>query len=216
MKLGKEAMEKLQAEITGRLSAGDELVVAGAVALRGTVLIAQKESELLRNYFSEGFLYHCVRLEEEYGITERTAKSTGKAHMEEIREMAGSAGASALYAMGEGGILSALWKMAEASQTGLTADLRRIPIRQETIEICEHFDLNPYYLLSEGAVLIGIPRGEALLQEFQKMGVPSAVIGWTTHGNERILYSGENLRYLDRPQADEIYKMKWYTKIRQV
>ena len=46
--------------------------------------------------------------------------------------------------MGEGGFLSALWKMAEASQVGLEMDFSKVPIRQETIEICEIFDINPY------------------------------------------------------------------------
>lgn len=201
MKLGKEAMEALQAEITGLLSPGDELVAAGAVALKGTILLAQNEYEELRKYFSEGFLWNCLRLEKEYGI-----------YREEgiIETMAEKAGASALYAMGEGGVLSALWKMAEASQVGLWADLRRIPIRQETIEVCERFDLNPYYLLSEGALLIGIPSGESLVQEFLRMGIPAAVIGQTNKRHDRLLYSGENTRYLDRPARDEIYKRKWY------
>ena len=52
--------------------------------------------------------------------------------------------------MGEGGFLSALWKMAEASQVGLEMDFSKVPIRQETIEICEIFDINPYKLNSEG------------------------------------------------------------------
>lgn len=201
MKLGKEAMEALQAEITGLLSPGDELVVAGAVALKGTVLLAQNEYEELRKYFSEGFLWNCLRLEKEYGIYREEGM---------IEKMAEKAGASALYAMGEGGVLSALWKMAEASQAGLWADLRRIPIRQETIEVCERFDMNPYYLLSEGAILIGIPSGESLVQEFLRMGIPAAVIGQTNKGHDRLLYSGENARYLDRPARDEIYKRKWY------
>ena len=34
------------------------------------------------------------------------------------------------------------------SGVGLEIDLKKIPIRQETIEICEFFDLNPYKLLS--------------------------------------------------------------------
>ena len=37
------------------------------------------------------------------------------------------------------GFLSALWKMAEASEVGLEADFRKVPIRQETIEVCEIF-----------------------------------------------------------------------------
>lgn len=214
MKLGKEAMEKLQAEITGRLSAEDDLVVAGAVALKGTVLIAEQEYSLLRKRFSEGFLYSCRQLEE-YGIPKKSFPDAENTDVGEIWQMAQLAGASALYAMGEGGVLSALWKMAEASNVGLTVDLRRIPIRQETIEVCEYFELNPYYLLSGGALLVGIPKGEAFVQEVRKRGVPSAVIGRTNNGNDRILYSGENARYLDRPAADEIYKMKWYTNIRQ-
>ena len=52
MRLGKAAMEALQAEICGQLSPGNELVVAGAVALKGTALIAKERHEILREHFS--------------------------------------------------------------------------------------------------------------------------------------------------------------------
>lgn len=71
-------------------------------------------------------------------------------------------GADALYVLGTGGVLAGLWKMAEAGETGIQADLRKIPVRQETIEICERFDLNPYRLFSEGALLIGTQNGRSL------------------------------------------------------
>lgn len=202
MKLGKQALEALQGEITGLLAPGHELVVVGAVALEGTALLARKEYTELRTYFSEGFLCQCMNLRKDYGI-EEDAKSS------KVWQMAQKAGASALYALNEGGILSALWKMAEASGVGLLADLRRIPIRQETIEVCERFDLNPYYLLSHGALLLGIPSGENLVQEYRRLGLPASVIGQTNDGNDRLLYSGENTRYLDRPARDEIFKMGW-------
>ena len=82
--------------------------------------------------------------------------------------MAQEAGVSALYAMKEGGFLSALWKMAEASQVGLTVDFRKVPIRQETIEVCEIFDINPYRLESEGSVLLGIRGGQELVQKLRQ------------------------------------------------
>ncbi len=41
MRLGKAAMEALQAEISGLLTPGNELVVAGAIALYGTAQIAK-------------------------------------------------------------------------------------------------------------------------------------------------------------------------------
>ena len=65
------------------------------------------------------------------------------------------AGFSALYFTENGGILSGLWKMAEASGVGMDVDLRRIPIRQETIEVCERLDVDPYKLEAKGSVLIG-------------------------------------------------------------
>ena len=50
-----------------------------------------------------------------YGVGENPEESAAW-------ETAKKAGATALYAMGEGGFLSALWKMAEASQVGLEMD----------------------------------------------------------------------------------------------
>lgn len=197
-------MEALQAEITGCLTVGDELVIVGDVALLGTVLLAKKEYSHLRNYFSEGFVQDAVRCLQEYGVSAAFEEENSEAW-----KMAVQAGASALYAMKEGGVLSALWKMAEASQVGLRADLRKIPIRQETIEICERFDLNPYKMLSHGTLLVGIHGGEALVQAYQQMGIPAAIIGQTNGENDRLLYSGENTRYLERPAKDEIFRMSW-------
>ena len=137
MKLGKAAMEALQAEICGRLLPGNELVVAGAVALKGTALIAKEKNETLREHFSQRFLYDSENLQKDYGVGDTPEKSAAW-------KTAEKAGATALYAMGEGGFLSALWKMAEASQVGLEMDFTRIPVRQETIEICEIFDVNPF------------------------------------------------------------------------
>lgn len=197
MRLGKEAMEALQAEITGRLRAGDELVVAGAAALKGTALITEHRYNVLEKQFSQGFLKSAMSLYADYGVGEPAVESMAW-------KLAGEAGASARYAMGKGGFLSALWKMAEASQVGLRVDLRKVPIRQETIEICEVFDLNPYRLFSEGAILIGISSGAYLAEELKRMGLMAAVIGQTNEENDRLLYSGEHVRFLDRPGEDEI------------
>ena len=67
MKLGQKAMEALRAEITGELKAGDDLVVAGDIALSGTALITEKEKEILKSYFSEGFLWDAQRSPSLYG-----------------------------------------------------------------------------------------------------------------------------------------------------
>lgn len=202
MRLGIAALEALQAEITGKLKVGDELVVVGGIALLGTERLIEENHEKLQNRFSMGFLNQSLRMCREG----RVIKKGEDPQISAAWKMAEAAGAHALYAMGEGGFLSALWKMAEASQVGLTADLRRVPIRQETIEICEEFDINPYRLESEGTLLVGLSGGHALAEKFRREGITAEVIGQIIASNDRLLYSGENARFLERPAADEVYK----------
>ena len=103
MKLGKKALEALQAEIDGQLKPGDELIVAGPVAAEGTAWIAENYHDRLREVFSERFLEDAGKLPEVYG--------TGmKKENNKVWKMAEASGASARYLMGEGGFLSALWK----------------------------------------------------------------------------------------------------------
>ena len=226
MRLGQAAMEALRAEITGCLKPGDELVVACPVALKGTSVIAKSKKDKLAERFSAGFIQNCIFLWDSYGAQREVESQTAAneqsdthsdtqagAHAGQsekhsvVWKIAEEAGASALYAMGEGGFLSALWKMAEASEVGLEVDFRKVLIRQETIEVCEIFDLNPYKLQAEGSVLIGIRGGEALVQRLRNEGFMAEIIGQTNSGNDRLLYSGGSARYLERPAADEIYRI---------
>ena len=226
MRLGQAAMEALRAEITGCLKPGDELVVACPVALKGTFVIAKSKKDKLAERFSAGFIQNCIFLWDSYGAQREVESQTAANEQSDthsdtqagaqagqsekhsvVWKIAEEAGASALYAMGEGGFLSALWKMAEASEVGLEVDFRKVLIRQETIEVCEIFDLNPYKLQAEGSVLIGIRGGEALVQRLRNEGFMAEIIGQTNSGNDRLLYSGGSARYLERPAADEIYRI---------
>lgn len=193
-------MEALRAEVTGLLKEGDDLVIIGDIALDGTALIVEKENEFLRQFFSEGFLWDAWRSPSLYGASKNITAQ------QYVMEM------DAFYHLGTGGVLAGLWKVAEASEMGLFADLRKIPVRQETIEICERFDLNPYKLFSEGSILVGTLKGEELVQYCSDQGIPAAVIGKAVKGNDRILRSGENVRYLERPSQDEITKFSWGEK----
>ena len=149
MKLGQQAMEALKSQIDGALEIGDDLVVAGVIAIEGTQILIEKEKEKLLEYFSDGFLWNTVRTLEKCRVPEMLSEP----FKDEIH---------ARYDLGTGGVLSGLWKMTEASGTGLRADLRAIPVRQETIEICERLDVNLYKLLSDGAVLLGCTDGAKL------------------------------------------------------
>lgn len=115
-------------------------------------------------------------------------------------------GDCAMHDLSQGGIFGALWEMAEHAGVGLEVDLKKIPVKQETVELCEYFDINPYYFYSAGSLLIGTSQPEALISELAARGVFAAVIGRVTEGNDRIIRNGEEVRFLDRPQQEEWYR----------
>ena len=80
-------------------------------------------------------------------------------------------------------------------------------MKQETIEIAEFFELNPYQMLSGGSLLIAVENGKEMGRCLQNAEIPAVVIGKLTEGKDRILINEEETRYLEMPQADEIHKV---------
>lgn len=175
------------------LRPGDGLVLTKWIALAGTAALAVQKEEELGKRFPLSLL--------------RNARGFA-ALMPVLPEarIAVSTGAHAMHDLSQGGVFGALWEMAERADVGLDIDLKRIPIRQETVEICEYFDLNPYNLYSAGSLLIGTREPETLVQALVRSGISASVIGCATERNERIIRNGEDVRFLDRPAQDEWYR----------
>lgn len=122
-------------------------------------------------------------------------------------KIAAARGVSAMHQIVDGGIMAALWNLAESADTGLSVDMRKIAVKQETIEMCECFHLNPYQLTSAGAVLVVTDKGEELADTLKREGMQAVLIGHTTAGNDRVIYSGSEKRFLDKPAPDELTKI---------
>lgn len=189
--VGKAAQGKIVT--TGGLRAGQELVVTKWIGLEGSSILAKEKEELLQKQLPNEIIETAKRFDEKLSVV-----PDSKVAME--------IGASAMHDVTEGGIFGALWEMAAASGVGLTVDLKKIPLRQETIEICEVFDINPYMLISSGSLLIGTNHGYQLVQELEQAGIHAAVIGYATEGNDRIVVNGEERRYLEPPKTDELFR----------
>ena len=77
---------------------------------------------------------------------------------------------TAVCQAGSGGILAALWELSEILHTGLETDMQAISIRQETVEICEFYRLNPYQMASAGSFLIVTEDAQAVIEILEKAG----------------------------------------------
>lgn len=190
--VGKAKKERLISTAGAR--PGMDVIVTKWIGLEGTSIIAkEKEEELLIRYPR-----HLV-----------DAAKGFDAYLSVLPEakIAAESGVSAMHDVTEGGIFGALWEMAESAGVGLDIDLKKIPIRQETVEVCEYFDINPYELISSGSMLMAASDGNGLVRALEAAGISAVCIGKVTDGNDRVLLSGEERRFLEPPKADELYKV---------
>ena len=177
-----------------RVRPGQDLVVTKWIGLEATAILAKEKEEELLKEFSPEF----VRTAREFDRYLSVVPDAGAA---------AAAGVCAMHDITEGGVFGALWEVAEGANVGLEADLKKIPIRQETVEICEVFHLNPDHIMASGSVLAVTEDGPGLVRELERAGIPAAVVGRTTSGKDRIVRNGEDVQYLTRPQTDELYKV---------
>lgn len=173
---------------------GDDIVITKWIGLEGTARIARAKTEELGTRYPMHLIDEAVAFDRYLSIIPEAATAV-------------KSGVSAMHDVSEGGIFGALWELAECSGVGLEIDLKKIPIRQETVEVCEFFGLNPYQLVSGGSLLVAAPDGNALVMKLMEEGIHASVVGKAVAGNDRILVNEEERRFLEPPKTDEIHKL---------
>lgn len=185
--------KKLNSEDDMKVRSGQDIVMCGYIGLKGTVYAARSCREVLLRTLPKDFVDGAEKFEDYLKTVPEAA-------------VAIQHGATAMHFVEDGGIFAALWRISEDYKTGLTVHLKKIPVKQETIEMCEVFDVNPYQLLSGGCMLFMTDNGNSLVEFFESGKINAAVIGSITDSNDRIILNGEGVRYINRPEPDEIYK----------
>lgn len=174
--------------------ANQDIVLLKWIGLEGTLRVMREKQKELSERFVPTFLNQIRDLQTEI-FSDKELK------------MAKAFGVSAMHQIAGGGILAALWELAESSNVGMEVDLKKMTIKQETVEVCEYFHLNPYQLTSVGSVLLVTDRGEELVEMFSEEGVQASLLGRTTTENARVILGGEEKRFLDRPAPDELLQL---------
>ena len=206
-----------------------KLYVSGYVGNLGTkVLIDEKQDELVKQ-FNHEFITH-IKNQIEVSLSEGGFNPSliMSSRGDEVSICRGEQCEPNNFKIvdsepiGKGGILTALWKLCDRNKWGLRYSLREIPILQGTVEIANHFDLNPYRLLTKNSYIIACSddkkkcRGEHCEPEksTRELSEPSLIyFGYITNTKKRVRIDGEAEAFLTKDYKDEIDKIiKGYTK----
>lgn len=178
----------------GGASPEQDIVMTKWAGLEGTAILAERYKDRLRERYPLHMIEKAAAFKQQLSVIPEAAT-------------AAKSNVSAMHDASTGGIFAALWELAESAGVGLVVDLKKIPIKQETVEVCEYFCLSPYELLSGGCLLMTTDSGERLVQALEKIHIPAAIIGRTTDNNDKVVTNEEESRFLERPKSDEITKI---------
>ena len=173
---------------------GDSILVTKSIGLEGTYLILKEKKDEIEARFGKSFTEIFDVTSDDFSIIEEAKAAT-------------SINVKALKDVSEHGIFGALWELADIAGCGLRADVKAIPARQEVIEICNFYDINPYELKSSGMLLIVCDNPEETMEKLNEKGIECALIGEFTNDNNKIVTNKEDIRHLEKIKQDEIYKV---------
>jgi hydrogenase maturation factor len=173
-----------------------QIVMTKWAGMEGSCILAQ-EREDLQKVFPETLLH-------------RMRSLGGLLSVKKEAVICAEEGTHYLTDLSEGGFYAALWRLSKKAQRGLRVDLKSVPVLQEMIEIANYFDIEPYRMRSAGSLLAVTDDAERLTARLAESGIYAVRIGELSpdpKDHDKILTNGEEIRYLDLPQPDELLKI---------
>lgn len=179
---------------TGGAKAGEDIVMTKWAGTEGTAILAKEWEEKLKAHLS------CEELQRAQDMKDCLS-------VRREAEIASLHGATALHDATEGGILGAVWEVAECSGLGVDVFMENIPVKEETKKICNLMGIDYLGLISSGTLLIATENGAELVEKLAAEGIAAAVIGKLTKGGKYLLANGVRLP-LAEPKSDALYQAK--------
>ncbi|MBN2047559.1 MAG: AIR synthase family protein [Anaerolineaceae bacterium] len=176
---------------------GDQILLTKGIPIEATAILAREAGDLLKEILSPEELRKAADFLYIPGI--------GISRDAYIAREAGNV--TAMHDPTEGGLASALWELAQASQTSLAVDLNKVPIPEISDRICRHLGLDPMATIASGALLMTVSPNDTdqVIHALEAEGIECSQIGEVSIDGVGVwdVSSGER-KELPRPQRDEI------------
>ncbi|HEY8891270.1 MAG TPA: AIR synthase family protein [Clostridium sp.] len=189
--IGKGKAKKAVATSGAKL--GDEIIVTKLLCMEGTSIIVNDHLDKL-----QGILTH-----KEIGVAKDYVNSISVVKEGRI---AGEFGVNSMHDITEGGVLGALWEVAQASNLGFKVYNDKIPISDVTYKICEKLNIDPLKFISSGSMLITTSSGKGLVERLNSSGVQATIIGKMT-SSKGLLVKDDIEKNVLPPTRDELFSI---------
>lgn len=175
---------------------GHGLLVTKPVGLEGTAILASDRGAELATALPRELLDRARGF-----FAEVSAVRDGR--------LAAALGVSAMHDVTEGGLLGAVWELAQASGVGAEVWETQVPVRLETRHICACFGIDPMKLISSGAMLAAAPEAESVVAGLRRQGLEAAVIGQIlpAHEGVRVVRADGRREMVNEAPVDELWRV---------
>ncbi|KXB05786.1 hypothetical protein AKJ52_03060 [candidate division MSBL1 archaeon SCGC-AAA382C18] len=174
--------------------AGDKIIITKTAAIEGTYILALDREEVLKKELDESLIQKAQNFRQKISIVTEaiTATKSGEVH--------------AMHDVTEGGLLGGLHELADASGKGFSINSNDIPVAEETQEICEYFNIDPFRTISSGTLIICTPLEDSskIIKSLKKEDIKASEIGEIVDEKEVREMDGEPIEF---PEQDELWKV---------
>jgi Hydrogenase maturation factor len=168
------------------MKAGQDIVIAGVIGISATKDLFKNNTQKIKEYYSSNFINTLGKIDthkvEQFLLDKDDLKY------------------SAIYEIASGGIFTALWDITANFDIGIRVELLDIPIRQETVELSELFEINPYYMDSQDAYILITDNGYSTVKTLLNRGIEAIQVGKVEYGKKRIIVTSGGIGFLERPR----------------
>jgi hydrogenase expression/formation protein HypE len=148
---------------------GDRLLLTKGVPIEGTAILAAEFGDRLRPPLT------AAELETARGFLDEPGISV----VEDARIALAAGRVTAMHDPTEGGVVTALWELAKASDKTLFVEPAAIPVPPLAARVCGILGLDPLATIASGALLLTVAREDsgAVIKALEAASIPCAEIG---------------------------------------
>ena len=195
----------------GHAKPGDKLLITKTAAIEGSFIAANEHSDKLEGKVDPEFIEEAKTYSQLISVVKEGTILGSLASENSALTFEGfpRSCVNLMHDVTEGGVEGAAFEMADFSKVGVTLDKRLVPLTDCSKAICDALELDPYRLISSGALMIASSEPDRVIKALAEEGIRATVIGEFTElggGAKTIGLDGE-IRQMPAPSADEIYKI---------